>query len=265
MLADGAAAPAGLPAGGAVARQAQWPYSAQPARSERRAVSRERPHSTGVESTTHTSSPAAPVRRPSPPTGQPMVAATASPPGPRSSVPRRASWRRHGARPVAGGRARRSAGPRRTARPRTPRPPPGSQPACSGRGRHRGPPRDGCRGPHVRPSSAGRPASRYRFLPARPRSAQQGLVVVCSRCRTRPASVCRRRHRQVVERYQRPLVTRLRPRLTRTRSPPADRSIRSGGRDTGHLASPSPNSTSLCRPSRALRSAVRASGRRTAA
>jgi hypothetical protein len=35
---------------------AQYPYSAQPARSERRAVSRERPHSTGVQSTTQTSS-----------------------------------------------------------------------------------------------------------------------------------------------------------------------------------------------------------------
>jgi hypothetical protein len=36
--------------------QAQYPYSAQPARSEHLTVSRERPHSTGVESTTHTSS-----------------------------------------------------------------------------------------------------------------------------------------------------------------------------------------------------------------
>jgi hypothetical protein len=35
---------------------AQYPYSAQLAKSERWAVSRERPHSTGVESTTHTSS-----------------------------------------------------------------------------------------------------------------------------------------------------------------------------------------------------------------
>ena len=35
---------------------AQYPYSAHPARSERLAVSRDRPHSTGVESTTHTSS-----------------------------------------------------------------------------------------------------------------------------------------------------------------------------------------------------------------
>jgi hypothetical protein len=36
--------------------EAQYPYSAHPARSERLAVSRELPHSTGVESTTHTSS-----------------------------------------------------------------------------------------------------------------------------------------------------------------------------------------------------------------
>ncbi len=35
---------------------AQYPYSAHPARSERLTVSRERPHSTGVESTIHTSS-----------------------------------------------------------------------------------------------------------------------------------------------------------------------------------------------------------------
>jgi hypothetical protein len=34
---------------------AQYSYSAHPARSERLAVSRERPHSTGVESTTQTS------------------------------------------------------------------------------------------------------------------------------------------------------------------------------------------------------------------
>src|SRR3984957_3401149 len=36
--------------------EAQYPYCAQPARSERLAVSLERPHSTGVESTTQTSS-----------------------------------------------------------------------------------------------------------------------------------------------------------------------------------------------------------------
>ena len=36
--------------------EAQYPYSAHPARSERFVVSRDRPHSTGVESTTHTSS-----------------------------------------------------------------------------------------------------------------------------------------------------------------------------------------------------------------
>jgi hypothetical protein len=37
-------------------RRSQYPYSAHPARSEGLTVSRERPHSTGVESTVHTSS-----------------------------------------------------------------------------------------------------------------------------------------------------------------------------------------------------------------
>src|SRR6478609_9837086 len=45
--------------------EAQYPYSAKPARSERLAVSRERPHSTGVESAIHTSSPNMLVRVPS--------------------------------------------------------------------------------------------------------------------------------------------------------------------------------------------------------
>src|SRR6476660_2673794 len=45
--------------------EAQYPYSAKPARSDRLAVSRDRPHSTGVESAIHTSSSNMLVRVPS--------------------------------------------------------------------------------------------------------------------------------------------------------------------------------------------------------
>jgi hypothetical protein len=58
----------------------QYPYSAQPASSERRAVFRDQPHSTGVESTTHTSVHRL-VSRASMPASQFIVAAS-----PRSRV-----------------------------------------------------------------------------------------------------------------------------------------------------------------------------------
>ena len=53
--------------------EAQYPYSAHPAKSERFTVSRERAHSTGVESTTHTSSVAMLVSAPSMPINHDIV------------------------------------------------------------------------------------------------------------------------------------------------------------------------------------------------
>src|SRR5699024_3967062 len=53
--------------------EAQYPYSAHPARSERLTVSRDRAHSTGVESMTHTSSVATLVSVPSILTSQDIV------------------------------------------------------------------------------------------------------------------------------------------------------------------------------------------------